>query len=320
MTFKIQHNYLTALVITLLLTGCVADDKTEEGVSRSEGAQIFFDDFSYSALDEFHDNEWTIRTETGHPGIPGAKWWTEGVSFHNDMEAAQNGTLRLTSETDGTGENTRHTQICHARKYREGTYGARVFFRDEPTFGPDGDEVIQTFYAISPLKAPMDLDYSEADFEYLPNGGWGFSKIPSIWATSWETFQLEPWTKVNEFTRLEGSFAGWHTLVKTISDNKIRYFVDGQLLAEHSEQVYPEVPMSMNFNLWFMPAGADDSEGPVASTELRQYQQDIDWVFHQTGVALTTEQVESKVMQLRQKEVAFIDEVESSGLASPCGL
>ncbi len=320
MTVRSGWYPLQVVGLVLMLAACADDKQNSDPSTEVADGGIFFDDFSYDSLDEFRNNNWTIRTETGHPGIPGATWWTEGVSFHGDMDGAEKGSLRLTSKTDGTGANTRHTQICHARKYREGTYGARVYFRDQPTFGPDGDEVIQTFYAISPLKAPMDLDYSEADFEYLPNGGWGYSKTPAIWATSWETFQLEPWTKVNENTRLEGSFAGWHTLVKTISDGKIRYFVDGELLAEHSEKVYPEVPMSINFNLWFMPEGADDSEGPVASTEPRQYQQDIDWVFHQVGVALTTEQVESRVEQLRLDKVAFRDQVKASNLPSPCGL
>jgi len=37
-------------------------------------------------------------------------------------------------------------------------------------WGPDGDQIVETFYTISQMDEPS---YSEADFEYLPNGGWG---------------------------------------------------------------------------------------------------------------------------------------------------
>lgn len=315
------HWALTVMVSALaMLQGCnsaslpAAETKTYQ--------QIVFDDFNYQTLAAFNNNGWTIRTETGHPGIPGAQWSAEGLTFHSASPGAEKGIVRMSSVTDGTAENTRHTQFCHARKYREGTYAARVFFRDEPSFGPDGDEVIQTFYAISPLKAPMDKDYSETDFEYLPNGGWGADSKPAMWTTTWETFQLEPWTKVNEYTRKEGSYAGWRTLLLTVANNKVRYYVDGEFFSEHSEKVYPEDFMSMNFNLWFMPKGADDSLGPVDSPELREYQQDIDWVFHQADVVLSPEEVNKMVADFRQRSVSFIDRVPERNppLPSPCGL
>ena len=149
-------------------------------VSAPAQAAVFFDDFNYADMAAFNSNGWKVRTETGHPGIKGATWSGEGLSFHADIPDTEAGAVRMSSVTNGTGEKTRHTQFCHARKYREGTYAARVFFRDEPTYGPDGDEVIQTFYAISPLKAPMDKNYSETDFEYLPNGGWGENARPAM--------------------------------------------------------------------------------------------------------------------------------------------
>lgn len=266
------------------------------------------------------NNGWTARTETGHPGIAGAAWSAEGVSVHQASEHAQFGMARLSSVTNGKGEGTRHTQICHQRKYLYGTYAARVFFRNQPTFGPDGDEVIETFYAISPLVKPLDPDYSEVDFEYLPNGGWGENTESAMWTTSWETFQLEPWTKVNEFSRVEGDYSGWRTLVMNVTRDAVRYFVDGKLIGEHTEAVAPEVPMSMNFNLWFMPKGADGSLGPIDSSELRQYQQDIDWVLHVADQQLDTQDVEVKVMALRSDQKFAVDQVPDKGLPAYCGL
>ncbi len=318
----------TALAASIAAAGC--DSKPTAAAAETVGqaqavpasAPVFFDDFSYTDKDAFHANGWKVRTETGHPGIKDATWSGEGLSFHADIADTEGGAVRMSSVTDGTGKNTRHTQFCHARKYREGTYAARVFFRDTPSHGPDGDEVIQTFYAISPLKAPMDPDYSETDFEYLPNGGWGHPQAPAMWSTTWETFQLEPWTKVNEFTRKEGSYAGWRTLVLTVANDKVTYYVDGALLSEHTSAVYPEDFMSINFNLWFMPKGADDSQGPVDSPELREYQEDIDWVFFQQDVAISTAQVEAQVADMRSRKVAHVDNVKERdpALPSPCGL
>ena len=310
---------ILAVVIAGLIAGCNLVNEPE--LSQPVDA-VFFDDFSYDDLAGLYDNNWKARTEIGHPGIAGANWSDEGLSFHQNISGSQNGIIRMTSSTDGTGENTRQTQFCHARKYLKGTYAARIFFRDTPTFGPDGDEVIKTFYAISPLKEPMHPDYSETDFEYLPNGGWGEGNEPAMWSTTWETFQLSPWTSVNEYTRKAGSYAGWHTLVLHVFDDKVRYYVDGKFLSEHSENVSPEVPMSINFNLWFMPKGADDTSGPVDSKELRQYQEDVDWVFHQVDDVLTTEQVNKKVAQLREGNIKYIDRVapQNPPLPSPCGL
>jgi hypothetical protein len=332
-----QRIFLTSLFAgSIALAGCGSktDSTTRQASSAAQAssvtevssvpatAAVFFDDFNYHDIAAFHTNGWKVRTETGHPGIKGATWSAEGLSFHTDIPETEAGAVRMSSVTNGTGEKTRHTQFCHARKYREGTYATRVFFRDEPSYGPDGDEVIQTMYAISPLKAPMDKNYSETDFEYLPNGGWGENTKPAMWTTSWDTFQLEPWTKVNEFTRHEGSYAGWHTLLLTVADNKVTYYVDGKLFSEHTSAVYPEDFMSINFNLWFMPKGADGSQGPVDSPEMREYQEDIDWVFFQEGVAITTAEVEAQIAELRSKKVKYVDNVQEQNpvLPSPCGL
>lgn len=313
----------SSIALLLLLTGC--DQAGTTATTSAEPTQpaapaIMFDDFNYVSADALFANGWTARTETGHPGIAGAAWSAEGISTHEAPDGAQFGIVRMSSLTDGTGAGTRHTQICHARKYLYGTYAARVFFRNEPSYGPDGDEVIQTFYAISPLAAPLDPYYSEVDFEYLPNGGWGENTDSAMWTTTWETFQLEPWTKVNEYSRVPGDYSGWHTLVMHVSAEAVKYYVDGNLVGDHSAAVAPEVPMSMNFNLWFMPKGADGSVGPIDSAESRQYQQDIDWVLHVENQQLDTADVERQVAALRAQGVHSTDQVEDKGFAPYCGL
>ncbi|HET6851547.1 MAG TPA: glycoside hydrolase family 16 protein [Pyrinomonadaceae bacterium] len=304
-----MKNYLCALALTvasLLVSGTPVATKSAE--------QILFDDFSYTGKAQLKRNGWIVRTVPGWPGVPGAIWAEEGVSLMNDPDQRNNRILRMTSATDGPGAKTTQTQICHQRKYLEGTYAARVRFTDAPVSGPGGDQIVQSFYTISPLKAPMDLDYSELDYEYLPNGGWGIDG-PTLYATTWETFSPEPnWKKDNVFQTANGSRAGWHTLVTQVADQKVRYFVDGKLFAEHGGNYYPEDTMSINFNLWFI------RDGMKQVNERRQYQEDIDWVFHQAGVALAPEQVEAAVATMRRKAIKFRDTVpaKSPALKSPC--
>ncbi|HEX8492519.1 MAG TPA: glycoside hydrolase family 16 protein [Pyrinomonadaceae bacterium] len=279
-------------------------------------SNILFDDFSYSKHKELTNNGWIIRSAAGWPGVPGATWWQEGVSFLKDTERPGNRILRMTSSTDGTGANTRQTQICHQRKYLEGTYAARVRFTDNPLSGPSGDQLVESFYTISPLKAPMDADYSELDFEYLPNGGWGISG-PTLYGTTWETFSPEPnWQKDNVFNTASGSQAGWHTLVTQVASGKVKYFIDGKLLAEHGDRFYPESLMSINFNLWFIRDGMTKEQG------VRSYHEDIDWVFFAAKTALMPNQVEDAVAALRRKSVKFRDTVRAPvpALVSPCDL
>jgi hypothetical protein len=219
----------------------------------------------------------------------------------------------MISSTDG-GSNTQQTQICHQRKYLEGTYAARVRFVDVPTDGPSGDQLVESFYTISPLKAPWDPDYSELDFEYLPNGGWG-SVGPMLYTTSWRTFSPEPnWKKDNVFNTSSGSIAGWHTLVTQVSGGKVKYYIDGRPLAEHVGQYYPRSLMSINFNLWFI------KDATVKSSAVRHYQEDIDWVFHEAKKVLAPEEVETKVAALRRSSVRFKDTVPAlvPALVSPC--
>ena len=281
--------------------------------STSESSQILFDDFSYSTHDEMTDNGWVIRSGSGWPGVSGATFRAENVSFVDYPDQTGNRLLRMTSSTDGTSENTYQTQVCHQRKYLEGTYAARVRFSDVPVSGPDGDQVVETFYTITPYIQPLDPKYSEMDYEYLPNGGWGNSEL-IFYVTTWETVQIEPWNADNTSTSIQGSLAGWHTLVTQVNAGTVRYFIDGQLIAQHGGEYYPDAPMSINFNLWFIDGGLIQAGG------VREYQEDIDWVFHEAEALLMPEEVIAKVGELRNASVKFQDTVLSGIQTSPCDL
>jgi hypothetical protein len=258
-------------------------------------------------------NGWIVRSGQGWPGVTGATFREENVTFMDYPDPAGNRLLRMTSSTDGSSENTFQTQICHQRKYLDGTYAARVRFNDTPTTGNDGDQVVQTFYMITPYDRPFNPDYSEMDFEYLPNGGWG-SAATTLHVTTWETVQIEPWDADNASNSKQGSLEGWHTLVTQVSGGTVRYFVDGDLIAQHGGEYYPDALMSINFNLWFINDGLN-SPGAV-----REYQEDIDWVFHVVGQSLMPNEVLAKVAELRNTSVSFQDTVMPGISTSPCDL
>jgi hypothetical protein len=310
--------FIAMLVLCILATGCVPGTRVAaiETTPVSEDAtQILFEDFQYSSSDEMAANGWIVRSGSGWPGVTGASFRPENVSFIDYPDQPGNRLLRMTSSTDGTRENTYQTQICHQRKYLEGTYAARLRFSDAPVSGVDGDQIVQTFYTITPYDEPLNPDYSEMDNEYLPNGGWGGADL-SFYVTTWETVQIEPWIADNVSNSIQGSQAGWHTLVMQVMGDTVRYFMDGGLIAQHGGSYYPDSPMSINFNLWFIEGGLVQTEG------VREYQEDVDWVFHQANVLLMPDEVEAKVIELRNGYIYFQDTVSPGAvpLPSPCDL
>ncbi len=287
----------------------------EPGPSADAGT--FFDDFSYAEIGASAQHGWIVRdAANGWPGIAGARWGAGSVVIADDPAAPGNRVARLVASTDGTAAGTRQAQLCHERKYFEGTSAARIRFSDRPLAGPDVDQMVMSFYAISVYVKDFDPDYSELDFEYLPNGGWG-SAGPTMVNTSWETFQMTPWRAFNQQSRVAGSRDGWHTLVTqvaagTSSAGTVRYFLDGVQIAEHGGRNYPRVPMSINFNLWFIQQGLGGERAQ------RTWNEDVDWVFHARNRVLSPAEVEAQVAAFRNADTAYTDTVPAANPPLPC--
>ncbi|GAA5085310.1 hypothetical protein HNP84_004871 [Thermocatellispora tengchongensis] len=261
-----------------------------------------FDDFSYtnSSDPRIGQRRWSVRTNPGGPGIPGASWPASAVTFPSIGTGNQ--ALTLTATTDGTASGTSQAEMLHQRKFFEGTYAARVRFTDAPQSGPDGDNVVQTFFTITPLAFDLDPNYGEIDFEYLPNGGWG-AQGPIMYMTTWETYRNEPWLSDNTYTTVNQSMAGWHTLVFQVSGGNVTYYIDGQQVAQHGGKYYPETPMSINFNHWFINGGLNGS-----STQ-RSYVQQVDWVYHAKNEVVAPTAVQGRVDAFRAAGTAWTDSV-----------
>jgi len=300
-----------ALAGSALIAACAQIDTPPS----ASDAGVFFDDFSQRDIRELARDGWIVRDKPGHPGIAGAAWGADSISLVDDPQRRGNRLLRLAARTDGTPQGTLHAQLCHARKYFEGTYAARIRFSDTPAEGPDGDVVVQTFYAVSPLRFDFDPEYSELDWEYLPNGGWGDART-RLYGVTWQTVRIDPWKAYNQPLQVFRALDGWHVLVMQASGGKTRFFLDGVQLDEHGGRNYPAVPMSINFNIWYSPGGF------LPSTNARRvYQQDVDWVYHARNRVLSPAEVDAAVAALRRSGTAHFDSVPAATqppLASTC--
>ncbi|MGI5498726.1 cellulose binding domain-containing protein [Lentzea sp. CA-135723] len=262
------------------------------------GAKMF-DDFAYTSSSDSRISQrgWTVRSGAGGPGVPGAEWDASRVTFPTvDGQKV----MRLDSWNNGSA--AKQTEMFHQRKFFEGTYAARVKFSDAPVFGPDGDHVVQTFFTITPLDAPMAPNYGEIDFEYLPNGGWG-EQGNIMYETTWETYQNEPWVADNIHNEQRQSYNGWHDLVFQVANGRVKYYIDGALVADHGDKYYPETPMSINFNLWFISGGLQGSSAE------RAYQQEVDYVYFAKDQVLSPAQVKTAVQDYRTAGVTHTDNV-----------
>lgn len=280
-------------------------DPTDPPTDPPADGPRLFDDFDYSGHTDpkIAQHGWSVRSNSGGPGVPGATWAPQNVTFASQ---SGNSVMNLETSTAGTAASTVQTEVLtQATKFRNGTYAARVKFSDAPRSGPDGDRLVQTFFTINDLKAPMADDYAEYDFEYLPNGGWG-EPANILYTTSWETYRPDPWEAVNAHSESRQSYAGWHDLVVTIDNSTITYYVDGQPFGTHGSAYLPERPMSINFNQWLI-----DLQGQTSTTP-RSYDQQVDYVLHVKDQVLTPAQVNAMVGAYRSAGTTFQDTVPAS--------
>ncbi|MES2795723.1 MAG: glycoside hydrolase family 16 protein [Bacteroidota bacterium] len=256
--------------------------------------ESMFDDFNYSSSSDplLSSHNWRVRSGTGGPGIPGATWQASNITFLADPSNASNKLLRLKCSTNGKASSATQAEIVSAQdKFFEGTYAARIKFSDVPISGKDGAQTVQTFFTISPWDTSDPL-YSELDFEYLCNGGWG--KTGShMWNTSWNS------TTVNVTNAVKASYSGWKDLVMTVSGGQIKYYVNGVLHNTHSGIYYPRRKMFIDFNLWFI-----NDRNPASA-----YVQDVDWVYFAKNTILTTTEVNAQVNANRASQTTHYDSV-----------
>src|SRR3712207_9111793 len=78
--------------------------------SAAVACGVLFDDFTYASRTDpaLGQRGWSIRGAAGGPGVPGARWSPDNVSFPtvDGQKVAQ-----LTARTDGTAAGTSHAEF-----------------------------------------------------------------------------------------------------------------------------------------------------------------------------------------------------------------
>ncbi|MEU7071221.1 glycoside hydrolase family 16 protein [Streptomyces narbonensis] len=298
---------LTLPALLCVLAACSADPAAGGGTDAAGPAQdasptptgppgTLFDDFDYTGTDDpsFAAHGWEIRTGGGGPGIKDT-WSADGAAFPSDPTAEGGKVLRLRSSTDGTEQGTRQVEVqTTSRNFFTGTYAARVHLSDKPTSGRDGDHVVQTFFPISP--SDSSENYSELDFEYLPNGGWG-SVGPQLDNVSW--YKADPPDRVHNTVKRR--LGGWHTMMITAMDGKVVYSLDGKKLFTSSGKYVPRDQMDIHFSNWLIDLPF--TGGP------RTWDMKVDWVYYKADEAVSPVDVQQTVDDFRSTGTAHINTV-----------
>ena len=123
-----------------------------------------------------------------------------------------------------------------------------------------------------------------------------------MFGTSWETYRRSRGRAVTP--PAGGSLEGWHMRAIQVGGGKVRYFVDGKPLADHGG---PQGPGRDHVHR-LQPVVRARRAAQVRRRP-EPYQEDVDWVFQQAGVALTPQEVDAKVAALRRGRVRFRDGV-----------
>ncbi|MEU6623954.1 glycoside hydrolase family 16 protein [Streptomyces litmocidini] len=284
---------LTLPALLCVLAACSAGPASGGGADAAPPAQdasptptgppgTLFDDFHYSGADDpdLAAHGWEIRTGGGGPGIKDT-WSADGVDFPSDTTAQGGRALQLRSSTDGTAQGTRQVEVqTTGKNFFTGTFAARVHLSDKPTSGRNGDHVVQTFFPISP--SDSSDKYSELDFEYLPNGGWG-SVGPRLDNVSW--YKADPPDRISH--TLNRRLEGWHTMVITAMDGKVTYSLDGEELFTSSGKYVPREKMDIHFSNWFVDL---PFTGGTRTWDVK-----VNWVYHKADEAVSPADVQKTV-------------------------
>jgi hypothetical protein len=280
--------------------------------SAATSCGVLFDDFAYASRTDaaFTQRGWSVRGNQGGPGVPGSNWSQNALTFPtvDGQKVAQ-----LQASTNGTAGGTTNVEFSQSgRRFFEGTTYARIKFSDAPVSGPDGDIINQTFYSISPLAYQNDPTYSELDFsEYLPNGGWGATSATNF-QTTYYTYQTVPeWKADNVHDQQTRSLAGWHDVLATVAGGHVKYYIDGQLVGDHSGKFYPRQNMSIDFNQWFIDLTGH--QGGATSV----WNEQIDYVFHAKKQTLSPAQAIAAIAAYRATGTQHTDNVVATNDCDP---
>ncbi|AUG81019.1 hypothetical protein CFP65_6363 [Kitasatospora sp. MMS16-BH015] len=241
-----------------------------------------FDTFRYSGADDpqLAAHGWQVRTDGGTPGIKDT-WSPAGASFPADSTAQGGRILQLRATTDGTKQGTRQTEVSTTgTAFKNGTFAARIYLGDEPASGKNGDHIVQSFSAISP--DDTSANYSELDYEYMANGGWG-SVGPQLDTTSW--FKSDPPDRVTH--ALKQHLKGWHTMMVTAVNGKATYTLDGKELFTSNGKYVPRESMDVHFSDWFIDL-------PFTGAA-RNWDMKINWFYYKAGEAVSPADVQKTV-------------------------
>jgi hypothetical protein len=208
--------------------------------------------------------------------------------------AARSDVARIGREHLARGDPVQRRQVPPRDLLRQGEIPQHAPDRDPAL----GDKLVETFFTISPwINDPeTDPNYSEQDFEYMPNGGWGQGDTSTLWLTSWETATLEN-TQSNQ---VAGDQSGWKRLLLQVDASGIRYYIDGALLCTHDAAYVPETDQHLDFNLWF-------DELAAGQTAPRTYAEDVDWVYFAKDVLLSQAEVDAQMAGFRASSIALVD-------------
>lgn len=257
-----------------------------------------FDDFHYSGPDDpaLTAHGWEIRTGGGGPGIKDT-WSAAGAGFPPTRPPRGPGPAAAVLHRRHQAGHPAGRGAEHRYPLFTGTFAARVYLSDKPTSGRNGDHVVETFFPIS--ASDSSANYSELDYEYLPNGGWG-SVGSQLHTTSW--YKADPPDRVTH--ALKQRLEGWHIMMITFVNGKVTYSLDGKELFTSSGKYVPREKMDIHFSNWFIDL-------PFTGGA-RTWNMKVNWFYYKAGEAVSQADVQKTVDGFYSAGINYINTVPKS--------